>query len=585
MYLLLGFVSALIGIAPLVLARKIPAAILQGIITFFLGWGIFYLAASATFYPFFGSIGVVTLLWWFIAAIIVSCYEESYWVWLFPVAALVLYIFVAIANSAVFRAGDYASLINHLGPPVEETVWSKNIQPKDPAHMRMASRENALYQAQKVLGTAGAIGSQFEIGEMTVQMVRGELAFIAPLDFAGFSVWLNTNGVPGYIKVSGEDPHRQAEFVRFPKDRQMVFTPGAFFSFNLERHLRKNGYLGVGLTEYTFEIDDEGNPWWVITAFKPTLAWSAKKILGVVLVNPFTGATTFYKLGEVPGWVDRVVPSDFISDYLKWQGEYSGGWLNSWWGMKGLTAPDGEPLLIYGTGNQPEWVTDITSASTKDDSLIALVYTNSRTGKSVRYRMPGGGTTTAILDAVNKNQDIQFKHLHGAAVQIYNVNGQPTAVVPLLNESHSFQGVAMVSIGDVQAVATGRSAQEAVRNFEKVLTETGRRASVEGMSRALKSLDGIVSSVGTEVTPTQGTVYYLFLSGIPHLFTAGAGQSIKLPVTKEGHRVRIEFYDSDQDVIPMHNFDNLSVALAESRTQIRARAADKESLSTQDKEN
>lgn len=578
-YLLMALVSAVIGTVPLLFAKKLTIAFCQGTVTFFLGWGLFYIFIATTVYPLAGPAGFMTLIWWVLAALIASFDDDEFsWTWWFPVGAAGFYLAIAVFSSAMLRADDYTSVINHLGP-IEERVWTKDIQPKDPAHMRMASEENAVYQAQKVLGSAGAIGSQFQIGDMTAQMIGGregkELVFIAPLDFAGFSVWLNTSGVPGYIKVSGEDPHRQAELVQFSEGGRMLYTPGAFFGDNLERHLRNNGYLGVGLTETTFEIDDEGNPWWVVTAFRPTIGWSGEKVLGVVIVNPFTGDNSFHELGQVPSWVDRVVPDDFIVKYLNWQGSYSGGWLNSWWGKKSLTMPD-SALLIYGLGDQPEWVTDITSANTNDDSLVALVYTNSRTGKSIRYQMPGGGTTSAILDAVNKNQDIQFKHLHGAAVQLYNVNGLPTAIVPLLNESHAFQGVAMVSVSDVQAVASGRSAQEAVRNYEKLLTETGRRATVDGR-RDIQVVEGVVVIVGSEVTPTQGTVYYLYLKDTPHLFTAGAGHSPELPVTREGHRVRIEVYASDRDVIPMHNFDNLSIQLSQSAIQEKVRAVDEKS--------
>lgn len=581
-YLLSALISAVIGALPLVLARKPVAAVVQGAVTFVLGWAIFYVAVATNVYPLFGLVGFITMIWWVVAAVIASIDDDSTpLLWGFPISAAVIYMTIAFFNSGILRANDYASVINYLGN-VEERVWTQDIQPKDPAHMRMASEENASYQAKKVLGTAGAIGSQFELGTMTVQMIKGELTFVAPLDFAGFSIWLNTNGAPGYVKVSGEDPHRQAELVQFEEGRRMRYTPGAFFGDNLERYLRNNGYLGIGLTETSFEIDEEDKPWWVITAFKPTLGWSGKKVLGVVIVDPFSGENTFHEINKIPSWVDRVVPDDFIVNYLNWQGLYSGGWLNSWWGKKGLTMSDRDgALLIYGNDNQPEWVTDITSTNSSDDSLVALVYTNSRTGKTTRYQMPGGGTTSAVFDAVNKNQDIQFKHLHGAAVQLYNVNGLPTAVVPLLNESHAFQGVAMVSINDIQAVVSGRSAQDAVRNYEKLLTETGRRATVDG-NRNLQVVEGVVSLVGSEVTPTQGTVYYLYLKDIPHLFTAGASHSPKLPVTREGHLVRIEIYASDRDVIPMHSFDNLVIKLSESPIQTEARTADEKARSSQE---
>jgi hypothetical protein len=344
--------------------------------------------------------------------------------------------------------------------------------------------------------------------------------------------------------------------------------------------MRNNGYLNKIISDWTFEIDEEGNPWWVVTVSEPTIAWWGERVQGVAIVNPVTGEDTFYPLGKVPDWVDRVVPNHIIKDYLKWQGEFSGGWINSWWGSVGLTKPE-DPNLIYGTGDQPEWVTGITSTNGKDDSLVALVYTNSRTGKSIRYVMKGGGTDSAILDAVNKNQKVQFKHLHGVAPQLYNVYGVPTSVVPLLNDSHAYQGVAMVPINDIQTVAVGDTQYEALREYEKFVSEGGQRVAMD-KERVLQAVEGVVDRFNSEVTSNNGSVYYVHISQIPCLFTAGAGESAKLPVTKEGDKVKIEFYASDRDVVPMHTFDNLSLVLSASKAQQQVRAKVAERRDTQE---
>ena len=448
---------------------------------------------------------------------------------------------------------------------MEERVWTEDVQPKSPEHMRMGNVENAVYAAQKVMGSAGAIGSQFAISEdhMTLQMINGSLWFVVPLDYAGFSVWTSTSGVPGYIKVSGEDPHRQPELVMLPDNQRMIYTPGAYFGNNLERYLRNTGYLNVGLGDWTFEIDETGKPFWVITAFKPTIMWSGEKVTGVIVVDPTTGATTFFDMGKIPDWIDRAVPASYVWNYLSWQGEYSYGWVNSWWGGKGLTKPE-NPMLIYGTGDEPEFVTGITSKSSKDDSLVALVYTNSRTGKSVKYVMKGGATETAVLDAVNKNQQVQFKHLHGAAVQLYNVNGIPTAVVPLLNESHAFQEVAMVSINDIQRVAVGTNQTQALRAYEALISEGGQRVALD-KERDIQTIEGIVDRKSSETTP-NATIYYILLKGVPHLFLIEGGTP-ELIIANPGDKVRMEFYQSARDVVPVKSFVNLDIRLSTSITQ------------------
>jgi hypothetical protein len=570
----MALASAFLGVVPLIIKRRTISAIVQSIATALVGWGILYLSTPSTAYPLFGLPGFLTALWWGVAAIVDSLLESDDYgdtsvskiAWI-PAGALAIYLVTGLAGCEAFRSQDYANLIG----PVETRVWTQDVQPKDPAHMRMTNKENAIYQATKVLGSAGAIGSQYEVSEdnMTCQIIRGEFWCVVPLDFSGFGIWMNSKGSPGYIKVHGEDPHRQPELVML-KNGAMQYMPGAYFGYDLERHMRENGYLGKVLGDWTFEIDEEGNPWWVVTVSEPTIAWWGPKILGAAIVNPITGTDTFYPLGKVPDWVDRVVPQETIKSYLEWQGDLSGGWWNSWWGKVGLTQPE-TPNLIYGTGDQPEWVTGITSHSSKDDSLVALVYTNSRTGKSVRYVMKGGGTDTAILDAVNKNQKVQFRHLHGVAPQIYNVYGVPTSVVPLLNDSHAYQGVAMVPINDVQTVAVGEDQYEALRDYEKLVSEGGQRIAVD-KERVLQTIEGVVDRFGSEVTSSNGTVYYLHVPQMPCLFTAGTGTSAKLSVTKEGDKVKIEFYASDRDVIPMHAFDNLSLQLSASKVQQQVRA-------------
>ncbi|HVN26138.1 MAG TPA: hypothetical protein VMT99_00590 [Candidatus Paceibacterota bacterium] len=578
-YIMVSLVSAFVGALPLLFKRKINAAIVQGLITAIVGYCLIYLLAPSTAYPLLGAPGLLTVIWWVFAAVIDGSQEnEVTALVVVPIFGIILYAVVGLSGWEAFRASDYANMMGS----VDVREWTQDVQPKDPAHMRMSTKENALYQAKKVMGKDGAIGSQFEISEdnMTLQMIRGELWYVVPLDYSGFGVWMNSRGVPGYIKVHAEDPHREPELVILKDDELMHYTPGAYFGNDLERHLRNRGYLNKLLSDWTFEVDEDGHDWWVVTVSEPTIAWWGERVSGVAIVNPSTGDDTFYPLGKVPDWVDRVIPQHIVKDYLAWQGDLSGGWWNSWWGAVNLTEPE-TPNLIYGSGDQPEWVTGITSSNGKDDSLVALVYTNSRTGKSVRYVMKGGGTDTAILDAVNKNSQVQFKHLHGVAPQIYNVYGQPTSVIPLFNESHSYQGVAMVPINDIQTVAVGGDQYEALRSYEQLLSEAGQRVALD-KERTLQTIEGVVDRFSAEVTSSGGTVYYLHLPGISCLFTAGAGASAKLPVTKEGDKVKIEFYASDRDVVPIHGFDNLSLVLSASKVQQQVRAEVKERQGTQE---
>ena len=150
-------------------------------------------------------------------------------------------------------------------------------------------------------------------------------------------------------------------------------------------------------------------------------------------------------------------------------------------------------------------------------------------------------------------------------VSLYNVLGLPTAVVPLLNSQHAFQGVAMVPINDFQLFAVGTNAHESQRAYEKMLSERDQRVAIEA-KRDIQHIEGVVARASSE-TLQAGTTYYLYLENVPHLFTAGPGLSSKLIVTRPGDKVKIGFYASDKDVVPMSEFDNLSLPLYKSILQ------------------
>ena len=575
-YVIAAAVCAAVGTLPLLIGRKFIAAVLQGAISFGIFAWLFYAATPTTVWPLFGAFGVTVLILWLLGAIIdvtVGSYnsdDQSFMPWVPPLGGFMLLIGSFFVGSEFMNTSAYYNMAG----TIETHEWTQDVQPKDPKHMRMSTRANAIYLAQKAIGQDGTIGSQFQVedNEFTLQMVNGHLWYVAPLEFKGFAAWNSAESSPGYIKVSAENPDLQPQFVNFPEGQKMQYSPSAWFGHELERHLRNNGYLGKGLMDFNFEVDEHGRAWWVVTVFEPTIVWSAKKVDGVVIVDPATGDSTFHALGQVPNWVDRVVPDELVKSYLTWRGEYGDGWKNSWWATKNVTEP-GDISLIYGEGGQPEWVTDMTSNNAKDNSIVGLVYTNSRTGKSVYYKVPGGGTNAAVLNAVNNNPQINYRHLHGADPQLYNVYGTMASVVPLFNDSHGFQGVAIAPISNVQHVATGANQYEALRQYEKLLSDSGAKVALDGKDRDLKALEGVVDRFGVESTNT-GNIYYFHIVGVPHLFTGGSGDSPKLPVTQKGDMVRVEYYDSDRDVVPLHQqgFSNLSLPLIESKDQAEVRA-------------
>lgn len=562
LFLLLGLATGAIGAVPLLVSRRVTLAAIYAAVVSLLSWGFYYLEPPSLVKPFWGGVGIVAALAALGGAGLVLAANDaverrgrsssrSWPAFLLPAAALLLFVGRGCTGCAAFRSGEYAGMIGQ----VEDRVWTQDVQPKDPHHIRLVPIELAQWLADKQLGEApGAIGSQFEVDKerMTLQMIHGELWYVAPLDFRGFSVWNSVGTAPGYVMVSGEDPNRTA-VVRVGE--KFAYTPGAYFGNNLERHLWTHGYADKGLTDFSFEIDEEGKPWWVVSVYEPTIAWSGEKIEGVVVVNPTDGSSTFHELGRVPEWIDRVIPAAVVSEYIAWRGEYAGGWVNSWWGTKNVTVPQ-TPTFIHGSDGRPYWVTDVTSSNEHDRSLVGLMYTDARDGKSVYYRAKGS-VDEAIVEAVNNK--VAYRRWHGASPVLYNMYGTMASIVPLLGESHTFQGVAIVKVENVSEVAIGDDLPAALREYQKLLGARGIESAPE-LAHDRRTVEGTVDRFAVDVRG-QETTYYVHLKDGGVIFTGGSELSPKLPLTRDGDTIAVTYIESGESVVPMLTFDNRTLRL------------------------
>lgn len=570
----LSLATMFVAVLPLLLAKYWLSAALEFVLGSLVCWLSYYYGATSVGSPMFGMTGLFVAVWWLIncvahAAFVAKCNAElrnartitdpdknrdtlrrNPFVFYAGVVAVVLQTVTVFSGCALFRSGDYFKMIGD----VEKREWSADVQPKDPHHVRLVPQELAYYLATKQLGEVpGAIGSQYEIKEssLTLQLVRGELWYVAPLDFKGFAVWSGTNNfAPGYVMVHGEDPLRQVIVKIGYKFRYM---PGACLWDNLERYMWSR-YPTMRFTDYSFELDDDGNPFWVVTAFEYAIGWSGRKVTGVHVINPVDGSDTFYPVGSVPKWIDRVYPAVFVKDNIEWWGEYGDGWMNAAWGHRNIMKPGSDPSLVYGADGDPYWVTDVTS-NNKDDSMVGLMYTNARTGKSAFYHAQGG-TEASILKLVNST--VGFRKLHGSGAVLYNIYGTMTYIVPLLGENHSFQGVAFADVVNNQ-VAVGSSVQEAVHNYQKLLANLSQTASPDKTVDHVK-LGGTVSRTVAEIR-SGDTTYYVTLEGVNKIFSGGADVSPTLRITKPGDKVFLEAINSNEAILPILRFENATMKI------------------------
>lgn len=582
MVLTLSLIIATIVAVPWLIAFRFVGAAVTFCGSFFFALIFVYFGMPSIAGPLWGGVGTIAVFFLFISGVVATFTGDNgkdyvpTWV---AGGAAVIYVLMMFGNSTFFRAQEYARLV----PQIEQREWSADFQPKDPRHFRVSSPENATFLAGRAIGQAttldrsgqpNPIGSQFKVYDevSSVQIIKRELWTIVPIDWNGWGPQFSgAPGIPGYIKVAGENPIIPAEYVSLKPGKEFRYTPEAIWGYNLDRLIWRY-HPDKYIADKHLEIDEDGEPHYIISIAEPTIAWWGEKVTGALIINPITGAGVekFIPLGEVPSWVDRVEAEYIVHRNIDYHGKYAQGWWNrSIYGSNVLAAT--KTHFGYGSSDEPVFATGITAHNTAmsgtkiPDSLVAVYYTNTRTGKTVEYMLQGGATENRAIEQCNLIGDVRNRQYHGSTPQLYNVYGHISYVVPLQNASHAYAGVCIVSVMNLQVIAWGHSAHEAELAFKQMIVANSSQMAIEG-TRKLSTMAARVTRVGS-MSVNGSTTYFFQLEGMKHLFTVPVTASVKVPVTQVGDEVWVEYYNSGEAVMPVNKFDNKSFELDNSLIQ------------------
>ena len=358
-----------------------------------------------------------------------------------------------LTSLPLFRASAYQTLI---GKVASGEKISNHIAPISIDEIRVVDEDLAHLLGEKVLGSQPALGSQVELGEFCIQKVNNDLYWVAPLLHSGFFKWMNNQeGTSGYVMVSATN-ERDVKLVQNIEGKgvKIKYQPEAYFQSNIQRLLYFNGYSTVGLTDFSFEIDDEGIPFWVVTKYEKRIGFSGNEATGVVLVNAQTGAIKEYSIATTPAWVDRIQPISFIENQLNDWGEYVHGYWNFSNANK-LQITEGL-TLVYGDDNKSYWYTGLTSVG-KEESAVGFVLVDTRTKEATFYKQSGATEYAAQSSAQGKVQEKGYE----ASLPIpYNINNIPTYVMTLKDKGGLVKMFAMVAISDYTIVGVGNTMRE-----------------------------------------------------------------------------------------------------------------------------
>ena len=247
----------------------------------------------------------------------------------FP-TVIILLVFVNIIMSPLFQSSSYYKRITIN----EEGNFTEDIKPVDFNALPLLDKDSSQKLGDRVMGQLPELVSQFDVSELYTQInYNNNIVRVTPLEYNGLIKYFanRKDGVKGYIVVNSVTG--EASLTKL--DKGMKYMPSAYFFENLYRKLRID-YPTLIFDEANFEIDNDGNPYWIVPTIKYSGVGLRREITGVVILDPITGKSNKYSVGEIPTWVDHVYPADLIIEEVDDWGQYKNGYLNSVFSQKNV---------------------------------------------------------------------------------------------------------------------------------------------------------------------------------------------------------------------------------------------------------
>ncbi|HLJ32596.1 MAG TPA: hypothetical protein VKU38_03050, partial [Ktedonobacteraceae bacterium] len=439
------------------------------------------------------------------------------------------------------------------------------LPPTDPNHIVLVSQNVAAYKGQQVLGANGQnFGSTYSIDptSYTLQSINHHLYYVGPLNYNNIFANLSSSTTPGFVVVDAENPQATPTLYS-GGNYTLAYLPGAIFNQDLLRHVYLSGYTYGKLVDPTLELDDNFHPYWTISLMQPIRGYAGDTLTEVLIVNAHTGAITDYKPQSVPAWVDRVMPSDTVTQYLDWWGLYhSAPWFDP--SGAGQQSPATAPQLLYNNVDQPVWLIPMTSSSANDNSSTGVFLFDTHKNQAFYYPLNGLGIGNNVSNTIQSTR-ANIRNYTVDSIQLYQIYNTPTWVAIFVQTTDSgdiYQAVGLVDAhnlngGNVQFEA---NLSQGLVDYQQWLSQQGTGGGATPSGGTTQTVTGKVLRISS-VTQGANTIYYVQIQGQSIIFTANLSLSPKLPLVQPGDTVTGTYLNTGGTLQNFQTFDDLTIKL------------------------
>ena len=447
-------------------------------------------------------------------------------------AIIIVYGAGALLSSPVVNAKKYQALMEP-----EERNFAEDIKEISYDQIPLLDKDSAELLGNRKMGSMVDMVSQFEVSSLYSQINYKEQPYrISPLVYASPIKGLTNqkDGIPAYVLI--DMATQNTELVKL--DEGIKYSESEYFNRNIYRHLRFK-YPTYMFDQLSFEIDDEGTPYWICPVKKFNIGLFGGQTIGrVVLCNAQTGECQDLKIEDCPKWVDRAYPADLLIELYDYHGMLQNGFLNSVLGQKGcLQTTEGYNYLAL---DDDVWVyTGVTSVS-GDKSNVGFVLMNQRTMETRYYACEGAQERSAMDSAEGQVQNLKYT---AAFPLLLNISDQPTYFMALKDGAGLVKKYAMVNVQKYQNVAIGDTVQECEKNYEELLESSG--IEINGASENDLTAEGVIYRMAQAVLDGNSH-FYIILEGQDQIFDVPVTEFPEIVGYDLGDQISLRYVQGDR---------------------------------------
>ncbi len=440
---------------------------------------------------------------------------------------LAVYLIGSLLSSPIINAKKYQQLLK-----VEDGEFTKDIEELSYDQIPLLDKDSATLLGNRKMGSMIDMASQFEVDNIYSQInYQDKPVRVSPLRYASPIKWLTNQaeGIPAYIRI--DMATQSTELVKL--DKGIKYSEAEYFNRNIYRHLRFN-YPTYIFNELSFEIDEEGTPFWVCPVKKFNIGLFGGETVGrVVLCNAITGETIDYAIEDVPAWIDRAYSADLLVELYDYHGTLKHGFINSVLGQKDcLVTTSGYNYLAI---DDDVWVyTGVTSVS-GDQSNVGFVLMNQRTMETKFYAIEGATEFSAMDSAEGQVQNLKYV---ATFPLLLNISGEPTYFIALKDNAGLVKKYAMVNVQKYQVVGIGDTVSECEEEYQELLLKEGIQ--VEEDNRKTGAVSGKITKIAQGVIDGNSH-YFLMVEGSEEIFDVSVVNFIQIIKYEVGQEISLEY--------------------------------------------